>query len=83
LNPSEVKHIALTVLKEVGITVSSVVQFKPKMKTREVCEYLPCDRKWLYKNKDLFGGRIVNRRKDYEFDTDKVVNYKLKRHINL
>ncbi|WP_438423219.1 hypothetical protein [Aquimarina macrocephali] len=78
MTEAEVKNIAIEVFENLGVTISSLVKFKPAMKTKEVCAYLNCDRKWLYRNKEMFGARIINRKNHYEFDTEKVVNYKLK-----
>jgi hypothetical protein len=75
---AEVKEITLETLKEVGLSVSRLTSFKPKMKTTEVVKYLECDRHWLYKNREVFNGRRKNSRGDFEFDTERVVNYKIK-----
>ena len=75
----EVKEIAIEALSEVGLSIGRITSFKPKMKTKEVEKYLGCDRKWLYKNLEVFGGERINRRGDYHFETEKVVSYLVKK----
>ena len=77
----EAQEITKETLSEVGLSISRLTSFKQKMKTSEVVKYLECDRKWLYNNRDIFNGRRKNSRGDYEFDTERVVNYKIKKSL--
>lgn len=81
MTKSEVEEITMETLKKVGLSISELIPINPKMKTKEVENYLGCDRKWLYKNLEILGGQRKNRRGDYEFDTEKVVNYKIKKSL--
>ncbi|WP_286760932.1 hypothetical protein [Salegentibacter sp. UBA1130] len=81
MTKEEVETIVMQTLNKKGLSISKLTSFKPKMKTTEVVKYLECDRKWLYNNRDVFNGRRKNSRGDYEFDTEKVVNYKIKKAL--
>ena len=72
----EVKEIAQEVYRQNEKIVAGLIRLVPKMATKEVCEFLDCDRRWLYSNKEMFGGKIKNRRGDLEFETSKVATYK-------
>ncbi|WP_289024336.1 hypothetical protein [uncultured Salegentibacter sp.] len=79
MNATDVEEITMRTLNRVGLSISRLTSFKPKMKTKEVEKYLGCDRKWLYKNLEVFGGERINRRGDYHFETEKVVSYLVKK----
>lgn len=81
MTKSEVEEITMETLKKVGLSISELIPIGPKMKTSAVVNYLKCDRKWLYKNLEVFNGKRKNLRGDYEFDTEKVVNYKIKKSL--
>lgn len=73
-----VREIAIKVFNERESVTTSLMRLVPKLSTKEACMILECDRKWLYAHAIELGGRKKNKRGDYEFDTTKVVDFKLK-----
>ena len=61
--------------------INGLIELKPTMTTKEVCKYLGCERHWLSRNRNLFGGTVINKRGDLNFDATKVVAYKRKELI--
>lgn len=79
MTEKEVREIALSVYMEHNEEIiNGLVRLIPQMTTKEVVQYLGVSRQWISKNRDIFNGRVVNRRGDLRFPTAKVVEYKRK-----
>lgn len=71
----EVRNIALEVVKENNDINRALLELVPTLSTKQACKLLKCGRKWLYRNKHLFGGQRVSKRGDLKFETIKIMRY--------
>ena len=58
--------------------INSLIKIKPRMTTKEAVAYLKCDKRFLYKNLELFNGKVINLSNHYNFETAKLVEFKRK-----
>lgn len=81
MSEQEVIRIAQNVYRENDKINNALIRLIPMLNTKDACQLLSCNRRWLYENKHKFGAVTVNRRGDLNFSTTKIVEYKKKLKI--